>query len=87
MIPRLHPTTFDWSRWRAACIADLGVPCREQTIIANAYILRRYAIGWLEGERLMCRPEKGEVAVLFLKDGQEFWFHLRDKEFRAVFER
>ena len=84
-LQRLHDTSFGWSEWRTASIADLKIPCREQAIIASGYILRRYAIGWLEGEKLTCRPKRDHTAIMFLKDGQMFWFHLRNKEFQAVF--
>jgi len=82
---RMHCTSFTWSRWRRACISDLGIPCREHAIISNARILRKYAIGWIEGERLLCRPKQNTVAVMFLKDDTTFWFHLRSNEFLSVF--
>lgn len=85
MFTRLHDTSFSWSKWRRASIADLGIPCREEIIIKNKHILRKYAIGYLEGERLTCRPKRNETAVMFLKDNEMFWFHLRNSEFLAVF--
>jgi hypothetical protein len=68
-------------------IGDLGIPFREACICGfpGREILRRYAVGYCEGERLICRPKNGGVAVLFVKDEREFWFHLRAKEFVAVF--
>ncbi len=86
-IPRLGPDSFDWLSWVGGSIHDLGIPCRESCIIGfpGRDILRRYAIGFCEGEHLFCRPKPGTMAVLFVREEREFWFHLRKREFDIVF--
>jgi hypothetical protein len=86
-IPEMHPTTFDWISWTGGSITDLGIPCRMECITSSEgkRILRKYAIGYVDGKRLMCRPKENEVAVYFIKDEREFWFHLRKEEFDLVF--
>lgn len=88
MLPKLHPDTFDWLSWTGGSIASFGIPCRFAAIThpISMAILRRYAVGYLEGERLVCRPKPNEVAVYFEKDEREFWFHLRKNEFDIVFK-
>jgi hypothetical protein len=86
MIDRLHPDTFNWSTWRSGAVSDLGISFRKEIILENAYIFRKYAIGYLEGEHLICRPKINHTAVMFLKDSYYFWFHLRNDEFKEVFK-
>ena len=63
----------------------LGFRCRYQNIIDNADTLREYAVGYIEGEKLICRPKQGETAVMFLIDDVLGWTHLRNHEFKEVF--
>ena len=85
MIKKLDSSYFTWQRWRAGSIADLCIPCREELIIKNAYRLRMYTIGYCNGNRLMCRCKSNENAVMYFYNGRHFWFHLRMKEFDAVY--
>jgi len=87
MLEKMHGVSFTASRWRAGCLADLGLVFKDYVIIANAGVVRRYAIGWCEGEALVCRPKEDHVAVMFEKDGVWFWNHLRKNEFQFIFER
>jgi hypothetical protein len=86
-LKRLHSTSFDWQKWRCGggFLSELGISCREECLIKEKEVLRKYAIGYLEGEHLYCRPKKGNIAVMFFKDEEEFWFHLRKKEFLTIF--
>ena len=55
-------------------------------MIDNADTLREYAIGYIESEKLICRPKQGETAVLFCIDGILGWTHLRNHEFKEIFK-
>lgn len=64
---------------------QMNVP--RMLLIAVHYgksILRKFIIGWCEGERLACRPKTGEVAVMIERDVRKFWFHLRKEEFDVI---
>ena len=86
-LPKLDSTIFTWDKWRNGSIHDLDIPCRYLSIISTEgqSTLKEYAIGWCYSESLPCRPKDNHVAVMFYKDGQEFWFHLRNNEFYEVF--
>jgi len=86
MIPRLHTDSFDWITWRGGRLADLGIPCREEALITSAEILKKHIVGYLEGERLTCRPKAGHTAIMLLKNDEFFWFHLRNIEFQRIFK-
>jgi len=85
MLPKMHGTSFDWLSWRGEGIIRLGVTQREAIIISNANIIKKYAIGFCNGEEIVCRPKKDCKAVMFLKDNEEFWTHLTNKEFDIIF--
>lgn len=84
---KLPTDEFDWHRWRLgiAVWREIGVACRKEDIFAQAKVLRHYAIGYLPGENLICRPKENEVAVMFLIDNEFCWTHLRKEEFDYVF--
>jgi hypothetical protein len=87
IVPKLYPDSFDWSRWRlgVAIWREIGLASRYYDIIEQADVLRRYAIGYLPGEKLIVRPKIDETAVMFLIDGEFCWTHLRQEEFDYVF--
>jgi len=86
-IERLDSTLFDWLAWRAGHPLDLGIlRCRYAFIVAKGDVIRRYAVGYCDGGSLPCRPKAGHKAVMFFKDGVEFWFHITNREFEAIFE-
>ena len=86
VIPRLPSHSFTWSRWRRFNLfATLGMACRYDDITKNKVALRKYAVGWLEGEKLYCRPKVGCVAIMWLKDNEFTWCHLTNKEFIEIF--
>jgi hypothetical protein len=85
MIPQLDAALFDWLTWRAGDIwNDFNVICRTASLLTNADILRKYAVGWCQGENLVCRPKANEVAIMFFKDERYFWTHFRREEFAAI---
>ncbi|MFA5048371.1 MAG: hypothetical protein WC516_05120 [Patescibacteria group bacterium] len=82
MIPKLTSSAFSWNRWRRFNLFT----CRYYTIILFQNIIRQYAIGYIEGELLQCRPKSDVYAVLFLKDNEFSWCHLTASEFKEIFE-
>jgi hypothetical protein len=81
----LDSSLFDWLTWRGGSLYDVfGIPCRTAALIQNRKILRKYAYGWTPGYRLMCRPKLNNTAIMFHKNGRDFWFHLRTHEFEAI---
>ena len=54
-------------------------------MLEQAGVLQKYAVGYLEGEKLFCRPKINEVAVMFLIDDLFGWTHLRNREFEEIF--
>lgn len=78
---------FDWTTWRAGSpLTVFGIACRSADLLAQRDLLRRYAVGWCLSERLACRPKRKHIAVLFHKDGVDFWFHMRLAEAIEVFK-
>jgi len=86
-IPKMHPDSFDWSRWRACDIFErFKVPWRESYIVANADLLRSCAVGYCRGESLACRPKSDTMAVMFIIDDEFQWCHMRNREFVEIFK-
>ncbi len=84
---QLDSSLFTWLNWRAGSIHDLGLSCRYFDIITRGKeLLKKYAVGWCYGENLPCRPKENEIALMVFKDGEQFWFHIRNKEFNEVFK-
>lgn len=78
--------SFSWSRWRRfGLFAALDMVCRTNNILCRRETLRRYAVGWLEGEKPTCRLKQGTMAVMWLEDGHFTWCRLSEPEFLAVF--
>ena len=85
-IPRMESSLFDWLAWRGGSPLDVfRLGCRSEDLISGSHLLREYAVGWCEGERLPCRPKLDMIAVMFFKDGRNFWFHLSRYEFERIF--
>ncbi len=83
-IQNFHEQTFDWLSWRSGNLLDLSLNNREDIIVANKEKIRKYAIGWCDGENLPCRPKYKTIAVYFFKNN-EWWTHLTIKEFQICF--
>ena len=62
-----------------------GCFCRKEDLFKRRTVLRKHAIGYIEAEKLLCRPKKDNIAVMFLKDDEYFWFHFRKEEFQIIF--
>lgn len=88
-LPRMDSSEFTWTKWRAGSIKDLNIPCRwsEITSEQGKKSIRKYAVGWAYGENLMCRTKENEIATMFFKDGEYFWFHIRMNEFYEIFKK
>jgi len=84
-IEELGPYYFTWEYWRAGTLNDFGIQTRTNSIEQNKNIIRTYAIGYLNGEKLWLRPKKNTVAVMFWFKGEHFWTHLTIKEFEICF--
>jgi len=87
-IPELPQDSFDWLRW----IRGLGIwtkllkcRCRFSNIVDRRNDIRSLAVGFIDGEKLWCRPKSDEVAVMFIVDDEFAWTHLTRKEFEYVF--
>lgn len=86
MIDKLQPELFDWLLWRNGSPSDIF---KETQWYKNIYekrdLIIKYAIGYCDGFRLLCRPKLNHKAVMFFIENRLFWFHLTDKEFKEVF--
>lgn len=89
VIDKLPEDYFDWQRWRAgiAVWREIGVACRRNSIIENSELLLKFAVGYIHGSLLRCRPKNNEYAVMFLIDDNFCWTHFREEEFLNVFNR
>ena len=82
-IIKLNPQHFDWILWRSGSPVDIfGMKLRTETINSEStHLFKKYAVGYCNGENLVCRPKKGYKAVMFLKNDEVFWFHVKNEEF------
>jgi len=86
MIPKINPQLFDWLVWRNGSPLDVcGLQLRSYNLSDIAPIIRKYSIGYCDGESLMCRPKTNHKAVMFEKDWEYYWFHLTNEEFDFIF--
>ena len=82
-LPKLPMDDFDWIRWRDGNPVEIFGIIRENHLPIHK--LRKFAIGWQDSSKLICRPKPKHKAVMFLHDGVFGWFHLRDNEFDRIF--
>lgn len=88
MIEKLPADSFTWSRWRAFNLFnELGIAARYPDIVRFSSIIRFYAVGFNHSSKILCRPKSDCYAVMFLKDGNFSWCHLREEEFNETFRR
>ena len=86
MIDELPVDSFDWIRWRNFSIFDVfGIQCRTYSLLQNKQTIKGHSVGYIEGEKLLCRPKKDTIAVMFLVDDEFEWCHVTKKEFEAIF--
>lgn len=86
LIEKLNEGFFTWSLWRAGSPLDLGIRFRCLTAVEEQYdLIRKYAVGYCKSESMLCRPKEGYYALMFQKGDLQFWTHIKEKEFRAIF--
>ena len=86
-LEKKDPQLFNWSSWRNGSPAELFLVASFHilTITYGKSVIRKYAIGYCDGETLICRPKTEHKAVMFEKDNEIFWFHLTNREFERIF--
>jgi hypothetical protein len=60
-----HETSFDWLTWSGGSLTNLGVQYNSKHIAAYLHVLRKHAIAWCDGAKVLCRPKPGRIAVMF----------------------
>ena len=86
-LTRMYEDSFSWTRWRRFDLYDrLNIPCRELFIEAKRRRIKQHAVGWIEADKLRCRPKPRCKAVMFLAGGEFSWVHMTDAEFEIVFK-
>jgi hypothetical protein len=84
---QLKADSFTWNRWRNITIYNhLNISCKSSFIYFYRKQIRRYAIGFIEAKRLVCRPKPDCMAVMYLINGEYSWCHMTKEEFSNVFE-
>jgi hypothetical protein len=85
---RINACHFTYELWRNGYIDDLNLQCRYHDITSNRGkdILRKFTVGFCEGEKLYFRPKRKHYAIMIFKNGIHFWFHIRNNEFEKVFK-
>jgi MoaA/NifB/PqqE/SkfB family radical SAM enzyme len=74
--------SFTQERWASGSVHDLGIEhFRYENAETYADAIRQYAIGYCFAESLRFKPKQNEVAIMCLKNGEYFWFHIRNNEF------
>lgn len=84
-IEELPPYNFTWEYWRAGSLSEFGIQTRTWSIEQNRHTIRKYAIGYIKGEKLWVRPKENTVAVMFFFNDEHFWTHLTKEEFKICF--
>lgn len=84
---RINACHFTYDLWRNGYIGDLDIQCRYFDITSprGKDILLKHTVGFCEGEKLYFRPKSKHYAIMVFKNGNHFWFHIRNDEFRKVF--
>lgn len=85
VIPKINPSLFELSDWRNGSPIDLfGCQLRDYNLQQIKPIFLKYAIGYCDGESLVCRPKRDHKAVLFFKNEMYYWFHFTNQEFESL---
>jgi hypothetical protein len=85
-VNRLASDSFSWSRWRSCNIFDqFNFACRTYDILRMQKIIKKYVVGYIEGEKLVCRKKEDCFGVMFLIDDVFSWCHLKKDEFNKIF--
>lgn len=84
-IEKLSPYHFSFELWRAGSLSEFGIETRTWSIEQNRNIIKKYAIGYLDGNKLWIRPKENTVGVMFFYNENHFWTHLTIEEFNICF--
>jgi len=83
---RLPVDSFSWSRWRMCDIfLRFSFACRTFDIVRMRHVIRKYAVGYIDGSELVCRRKDDCIGVMFLIEDVFSWCHLRRDEFEVIF--
>jgi hypothetical protein len=85
IIKYISTVHFTYELWSAASLTEFGIKQREPIIIHYKHLLRKYAVGYCNGEKSLFRPKKNTTAVMFFINNTHFWTHLTNKEFKQCF--
>lgn len=86
-IEELPSYEFTFEKWGAGSYSNLGLSNGHYDIdsLNGKILIRKYAIGYCHGKKLMIRPKPDCVGVMFYKDDLTFWTHLTLVEFNNIF--
>ena len=84
-LEELAPYYFTFEYWRAGSLSEFGIQTRTHSIELNKSIIRKYAIGYLDGCKLWIRSKQNTIAVMFWYNEKHFWTHLTINEFEICF--
>jgi hypothetical protein len=84
-IEELPAYCFTWQRWRAGSLSEFGLETRTYSIEQGRRIIREYAIGYIDGNKLWVRAKNNTIAILFYFKDNYFWTHLTINEFNICF--
>lgn len=88
LIPKVSADSFTAERWNAGSVHDFGI---EHFRYSNMHDYKDVLINNLEGycfaEDLRFRPRPNEIVLLYRKDDDFMWFHIRNNEFYELFCR
>ena len=84
-LQHMHGTSFNWLSWRRGNLHLLNIEYNTFHILHHKNAIKKYAIGYCEGDKVLCRPKLNRMAVMFLKDNETFWTHLLINEFNQIF--
>ena len=84
-IPQLDETLFTFERWSAGSIHDFGIEhFRYDNLQKYKNVLLSNLVGYCFAENLSCRPKENHVALMYEKDNDFMWFHIRNNEFIEI---
>ena len=84
-LEHMHSTSFNWLCWRRGSLHLLDIQYNTFHILLHKMSIKKHAIGYCEGDKVLCRPKQNRVAVMFFRNGETFWTHLLTIEFEAIF--
>jgi hypothetical protein len=85
-LERFSSEFFTKERWESGSLSVFGIETRTNSIEKNREIIKKYAIGYIEGDKLFFRPKNNTFAVMFWFNEIHFWTHLTKEEFEICFK-